>query len=50
MSEHTKDFINNLEDKDYLKARENLKSAIDSTIKQRVEDAKEKVRKSFSDE
>jgi hypothetical protein len=50
MSEHTKAFINNIVEKDYLKARESLQSAVSDTITKRVEDKKETIRQSFSDE
>ena len=50
MSEYTKQFVDNLIDKDYMKARENLKSAVEETLTRQVEDAKENVRATFSDE
>jgi hypothetical protein len=50
MSEHTKQFIDSLVEKDYLKARESLQSAVSDTITKSVDEKKDIIRKSYSDE
>lgn len=49
MSKHTKKFLENIINKNFLEARKNLKDAIDVTIQKKVEDVKEDVRLAYSD-